>query len=91
MIQDFVKPQKISVFYHDKQKSFVPKKVSTQLTPISVNQGVESFLGTKLFCFSRQNAENFCIFMIQDYVKPHKILAFYLDKQKSFVPKKEST
>ena len=24
-------------------------------------------------------------------MKPHKILAFYLDKQKNFVPKKDST
>ena len=28
-------------------------------------------------------AETFNIFMIYDFVKPHKILAFYLDKQKS--------
>ena len=27
--------------------------------------------------------------MIQNFVKPHKISAFCLDKQKSFVPKKE--
>ena len=52
---------------------------------------VESFLVTKLFGFSRQNAEIFCIFMIQDFVKPHKISAFYLDKQKTIVPKKDST
>ena len=33
---------KVSAFYLDKQKSFVPKKVSTPwLTPIGVNQGVE--------------------------------------------------
>ena len=58
MIQDFVKPHKISAFYLDKQKSFVPKKDSTPwLTPIGVNQGVETFLGTKLFCLSRQNAQ----------------------------------
>ena len=47
------------------------------------------FLETKLFCLSRQKAEIFSIFMIQNFVKPHKILAFYLDKQKGFVPKNE--
>ena len=48
------------------------------------------FLGTKLFCLSRQIPKTLSIFMIQDFVKPHKISAFYLDKQKSFVPKKRS-
>jgi len=39
-----VKPHKISAFYLDKQKSFVPKKDSTPwLTPIGVNQGVKNF------------------------------------------------
>ena len=47
------------------------------------------FLGKKLFCLSGQEAEIFRFFMIQDFVKPHKISAFYLDKQKSFVPKKK--
>ena len=28
----------------------------------------------------------FRIFMIHDFVKPHKISSIYLDKQKSFVP-----
>ena len=27
--------------------------------------------------------------MIVNYMKPHKISAFYLDRQKSFVPKKK--
>ena len=40
---------KVSAFYLDKQKSFVPKNVSTfWLTPIVVNQGVESFSGKKM-------------------------------------------
>ena len=47
------------------------------------------FLGTKLVFLSSQKAETFSIFMIQDFVKPHKISAFYLDKQKSFVPNKK--
>ena len=31
------------------------------------------FLGAKRFCLSRQKAEIFSIFMIQDFVKPQKI------------------
>ena len=81
--------QKISAFCLEKQKSFVPKKDSTPwLTPIGVNQEVEIFLGTKHFCLSRQKAQTFSMLMIQNFMKPYKISAFYLDKQKSFDPKK---
>ena len=41
-------------------------------------------LGSKL---QDRKAEILSIFMIKDSVKPHKIPAFYFDKQKSFVPK----
>ena len=44
----------------------------------------------KKFCLSRQKAEIFRIFMILNFVKPHKISFIYLDKQKSFVPKKDT-
>ena len=60
-----MKMQKISAFYLEEQKSFVPKNDSTPwLTTIGVNQGVETFLGTKLFCLSIWKAETFSIFMI---------------------------
>ena len=43
-------------------------------------------LWTKLFFLSRWNFQIFRIFIILNFVKPHKISSIYLDKQKSFVP-----
>ena len=69
--------QKMSAHLDNKQKSFVPKK----------NSGI--IFQEQNFLFLKIETEIFSIFMIQDFVKPHKVSVFYLDTQKSFVSKKK--
>ena len=66
-----LKPPIESKTYH----KVVSRSTSRLVTPRVSNMGRTFFLGTILFCLSRQKAEIFSIILIQDFVKPHKISA----------------